>query len=329
MAQASNYIISNRGRDLFGNPDDSVAPNGTLTFTKAPFGRNNTSFSDISRPECMADLKAALRNAAVDGITSLCVVIHGFDTTWATIQQQAPLWFYNLVEIGGYDGVVLAFDWPSGDWFGDYWGAKDRAAQTANESLPRLNSFLLDVVTELASEGIFVATNLLCHSMGNFLLWNGASVFGYDSISQTLLVAAELSSNTFGTDPVDEYTPGGDIVNASQKITVYFSTNDDVLPWAQDVDPWHTELGLEGPDYSAVPYGNMTGVDCSALANASNAAAYGAPSIHTSYFYIPALIQEMAMTLMGQSFNFRSPVSGEAQGYALADQPGGNAVQIG
>ncbi|MFO0549163.1 MAG: hypothetical protein U0271_12300 [Polyangiaceae bacterium] len=98
-------------------------------------------------------------------------------------------------------------------------------------------------------------------------------------------------------------TPGGDIVALAKHVTALYSTNDDILPWAQKVDKW-LELGLNGPPTGSPLYANFSAVDCSSIVDEADTKKYPPPSgvkiqTHTAYFYIPETLQEMAAALMG------------------------------
>ncbi|MBS1911204.1 MAG: alpha/beta hydrolase [Bacteroidetes bacterium] len=325
-SQQTNYIITNRSRDIFGHFDDALAANGDLTYTTAAEG--STSFSIAAQAAFTQQLESDLTNVAGEsGNVQLCIFVHGFHTSWPGMEQQWPLWGGNLAGTGGYEGVVVAFDWPSGDYDIDYYGAKERAARTGTESFPQLAAFLQGVVADLRNAGITVTLQVLCHSMGNFVMWNGAEELATKPalpVSEILLVAAELSNDTFAVDPPDPNTPGQAIASLGANVTVYYSGYDDVLPIACTLDKW-AELGLVGPVSGHTLFEAVTGLDCTAVVNPANAGEYNATEVHTAYFVIPEVLQDMAMTLMGEASTYRTPLAGAVAGREWLDPAAGSS----
>jgi esterase/lipase superfamily enzyme len=329
MGQHYNYILTNRDYDRFlkrfGN---YLATDGAISYTTAETGSTSFTIDSAFTTKLVSDLTLV---AGGSGEVSLCIYIHGFDSTWDQFQTLGPLWMGNVISIGGYPGVMVAFDWPSGDKPLEFRDAKERAVETGQETFPLLATFLQGIVTQMQDAGITVTIQLLCHSMGNYLLWSGAPNLACQPllpISQILNVAAELSNDCFGTNPVDPHTPGAAIVALQGNITVYYSAHDDVLPLAQLIDGW-TELGLAGPVYKDQLYASVVGIDSSAVINKTNAPNYPPPphykvQTHTSYFYIPETLQDMAQALMGISSSFRTPVTGRPE-YKLSDTPCGES----
>ncbi len=336
MTTANNlYLITNRQYQA-GTFDDCVAPGGDLSYTTYPLGAwqpgdtppGNATFTVTDQSTLQAAMVADLARLAVDGQVNLMIFIHGFDTTWAQIQQQSGQWLTGLLgpcghPDAGYRGVQLSFDWPSGQDVLDFIAAMGRAQDTAAHSLPQLKAFIEAVRGDPALSGITVNLQVLCHSMGNYLLQQGACHFPKGYFTQTLLVAAMLENTTFNPG-CSSQTPGADISAATGYVNCYYGCNDDVLGFAF-LDGWLCELGKDGPySYSEPLTANFIGLDCSAVVNSTNQVNYGAKQTHTAYFFIPETQMDMAASLLGQTTAFRKQMPNTRQGFVLADKPAGN-----
>ena len=128
--------------------------------------------------------------------------------------------------------------------------------------------------------------------------------------NQTLLVVADINNGALQSSGPPPHTGQGlPISKLSNRVTIYYSAHDDVLPKSQDLlflfhnPSYHHRLGLEGP-YSfaagALP-ANTCGVDCSSVITESvitklPQVPHGTTS-HSSYFYIPQVLSDWAETL--------------------------------
>jgi hypothetical protein len=130
--------------------------------------------------------------------------------------------------------------------------------------------------------------------------------------NQTLLVAADINNGALQSSGSTAHSGQGLPISAlSNRVTVYYSAHDDVLPKSQDLlflfhnPSYHRRLGLEGP-YSyaagALP-ANACGIDCSNVITESvitkiPQVPHGTTS-HSSYLYIPQVMTDWAQTLSG------------------------------
>jgi hypothetical protein len=147
-----------------------------------------------------------------------------------------------------------------------------------------------------------------------------------------LLVAADINNGallpTSNTPP--DTGQGEAIATLSQQVTVYYSPSDDVLPWSKDFlalyhnPSYRDRLGLDGPSSFATLLPRTYGVDCSAVIN--DAAIQVIPQVppgtsaHSSYFYIPQVLQDWAQTLAGTAPSNvinRAPVAGTSNAFTM------------
>jgi esterase/lipase superfamily enzyme len=312
------YLITNR--DPAGNFGDSMAPDGALTYADAATDGDNppTTFEFSDKATIKARMVADLSALATSGAVNLMVFIHGFDTTWPEIQCLGGKWMTSLRTTGRYHGVQVIFDWPSGHDAFDFYGAMNRARETATESLGKLVSFLNEVTGDPTLQSVTVSLQLLCHSMGNYVFQQGADHFPDRSISQTSLVAAMLDYTAFNTSSPTK-TQGAAVSAASTQVNCYYSSNDDVLGLTF-MAGWLHQLGKDGPwSYTDSLASGFVGLNCSAVVNTTNEKASGAKQTHTAYFYIAETLMDMAASLMGEPSPFRTPIHGTNQGFTLSD----------
>jgi esterase/lipase superfamily enzyme len=129
-------------------------------------------------------------------------------------------------------------------------------------------------------------------------------------LSQVLLAAADINNGALQLPgSLADTGQGLPISNLSNRVTIYYSKDDDVLPYSQSfLKDYHNpsypdRLGLEGPySYStgALP-ANTWGVDCSKVI--SDLVIRNIPQVppgissHSAYFYIPQVLMDWAATL--------------------------------
>jgi esterase/lipase superfamily enzyme len=301
------YIASNRDFDPTKSTTDlnkridypSIDPEGALTFLESPY--DETKNPPMSFDDWLSDLKGETPNDRA------MIFIHGYDNPWWKVKS-------DLVEMVSkfwtcptkpYPGPIILFDWPSA---GSYPDAQKLAVQTANlsflnrnlleKNLPDLQRIISQIAKPTITHPNGTKIDLVCHSMGNYVLQNGAQHLAPDSVSQCLMVAAAITNDLFSPSP--SYPGGSDIVSLATRVTAYFSRNDDALPAGQLIDPW-TEMGLWGPVSSSKPptptppaYKNFCWVDCSTVVNQESKCN---DKVHTSYYCIQQVLDDFIATL--------------------------------
>jgi len=127
-----------------------------------------------------------------------------------------------------------------------------------------------------------------------------------------LLAAADINNGALQqSGPLADTGQGLPISNLSNRATIYYSKDDDVLPSSQFLlkdyhNPSYPDrLGLEGPysyNTGALP-ANTWGVDCSKVI--SDSVIRSIPQVplgtssHSAYFYIPQVLMDWAAAFTG------------------------------
>jgi hypothetical protein len=318
------YMISNRDYDITTKKlGTKVADGGDLRFFRASTTEGST-FVEMTGPAWLDSVQSDLQ--ASGGTTAYAALfIHGYSITWDEAGNFFSTYFSNIVQPGGYTGVLIGFDWPS-DAVGSsqplaFARGKEIARKTGKESFPRLYSVLESIK---GTPNLQVSLAVMCHSMGNYVMQQGAGNLGSTQlIDQVLLIGAELEDNGFNSESSKTYC--ADIVAIAGAVTIYYSSHDDMLPEAAVLDGYH-ELGVRGPTYDGTLLPRTIGLDCSLVVNMANATTYevGQDPIltHTSYFFIPETLLDIGATLVGGSSPYRY-LSRGTTGFTMKADPSG------
>jgi esterase/lipase superfamily enzyme len=306
------YLMSNR---------DGTGPTIGTSFTYYTSPASSTpDFTTAEQQTWMNNLQADISSTAMGGVGQVLLFIHGYGVSYAQAvaafnpsnATSNPGFLQNFAALGGYPGPVIELDWPSDTgWKGVGITPKDFAQAKANATATG-NMFgavatLLQQAIQPTGAAKAVNLTIVCHSMGNYVLQQGASnlpAAPNNLAQQILLCASMLATDTFSVGG-SSATPGASIVAAAARVTSYYSRNDDVLPYAslpeQGLDGY-PELGVTGPIFN-VPAGQSLpptyhAVDCTPVVTAAAASQAGASKVHQSYFFIPEVVQELVGTIL-------------------------------
>jgi esterase/lipase superfamily enzyme len=252
--------------------------------------------------------------AQLDMITQspndVVIFVHGSDNPFdAAIPRAAYNWTW-LNQVSRRPLDLIAFSWPSRDYasliniFEDHTDyVADQRAATA--SAPHFGLFLDQLYALRARLGATRRLNLLCHSMGNYML--GAAVEAWFAgrqmpagqlFDQVVLAAADESKTTFlGSN-------GKRLSNLKQMargIAVYFNYNDVMMELSNIVNQY-TPLGQQGAigqsSTQLYPTAIYQFLDC------SNTNDYVGPytfdESHQYYRQSPTVRKDIAGALIGQ-----------------------------
>jgi len=173
--------------------------------------------------------------------------------------------------------------------------------------------------------------NIICHSEGNYMLMRGMAALNGVQVNQAIMLAADISNATLQlTAPNNGGINGQAIATQSINVSIYSSIYDeDVLYSNLGYLVFHNpkfplRLGQTGVYSFAAQNGalalpaNVNGIDCSSVVNDGNIinlvnqgiitlppnplATKGTnlPFIHSSYRYIPQVLQDMTAVMTGQ-----------------------------
>ncbi|MEK6280358.1 MAG: alpha/beta hydrolase [Acidobacteriota bacterium] len=258
----------------------------------------------------------------------MTVYIHGLANYFQDTCNELGTYGTNLQE-QGYNGLLIGFDWPSYDEVDSYlyYGSlpysfpPTKLSGTIRDNINgSVKSFinLLSMLTNICNKNN-AQLNFICHSEGNYMLMLAMHQLDFAPapfINQILLVAADINT---GALQVDSYSPpwSGQLCSLDPFVmgtTVYWSSSDDALPAAEGWTAYHNpsfpnRLGLHGPasfNVNAAKVDELMsdtyGLDCSLVVNRAVMNKNQVPptiSVHSSYFYIPQVLQDMAQTLKG------------------------------
>jgi esterase/lipase superfamily enzyme len=340
-APGTSFIISNRyptwiQNDTYPLPNgemnwfmSTVQANDPVVDNYVQQGSSSATVPD--------SFKQAIYNALLSQATpQLTVFIHGLGNLFSDAIWSTSWLGTNLASFANYQGLVIGFDWPSYDEYvsGLYYASNGSPyyfppvatsgtiRDNINGSRPAFAN-LISFLTSLRESVNGLTVSVVCHSEGNYmaelgLLYNATQYFDH-----MLMLAADINDavlqQPFSGDTL--IGQGNGIVHSATDVTVYFTGNDDVLPlslyaWEYDYHnpEFGSRLGSAGPSYNAGPQSsNVYSVDCSGVINVKNFrylqsqgiipknSDNGALSMHTSYLFIPQVLQDMKALITGSS----------------------------
>jgi esterase/lipase superfamily enzyme len=310
---ATNRVLTGPATNVASYSDGIVAPTDPTALTYATAFVNNanltadtvgaiTAIENVSTggfgPAAIADLSAPGRN--------LLVFIHGFDNSFENAITRAAFnqqWFAAST-LPGADCAMVAFCWPSlGELispplpWSDYFLDQTKAGQSG----AHLMSFFANLQPIIAAaRATGVRVNLLAHSMGNWVLQ--AAVESWFSHGQgpaalfdcAFLAAADEIFNSFAYPPPGRLSQLRDL---AARISIYYSTKDDVLDVSKLINLGAQRLGQQGPqnatDAALFPSAVYRTLDCSYV----NDFASDFASSHQYYRRSPSVRADIARLL--------------------------------
>lgn len=358
----NSYIITNRNiPSATSQANIYPLPNDELLFYTAAGAYNDevTDYTAVGAAstnppqEFLNALIADLQIAITNKTPQLTVLIHGLGNTFANSINE--LWAAGTgLQAIGYNGLVISFDWPSFTMFSSFeaysWTPYSfPPTQTSGTIRGNINGSvgafanLIQMLLQVQEQAPSIQVNLICHSEGNYMAMLGlnAALAAKTSLmlNQVLLVAADINSGALQLNGSLPYTGQGvPISTLADRVTIYYSINDDVLPVSQQLlGAYHNpsfpnRLGWEGPNSfedGALPL-NTFGVDCAAVIDDSVIQNISqvppGTTAHSAYFYVPQVLQDWADTMTGTaagSFVNRTANANaqDGQGYVMTYVP--------
>jgi esterase/lipase superfamily enzyme len=338
-APGTSFMISNRYPTYIENETYPLPGGEMNWFMSTAQANDPNVDNYIQQGSSSATVPDSFKQAIYTALLSqntpqLTVFIHGLgnlfkDAIWGMSSLGA-----NLAAFANYPGLVIGFDWPSYDenvssayyasngypYYFPPVATSGTIRDNINGSRPAFAN-LLSFLTTLRDCINGLTVSVVCHSEGNYmaelgLLHNTTSYFDH-----VLMLAADVNDAVLQTpdsnDPL--VGQGNGIVQSATDVTVYFTGNDDVLPlslywWEYDYHnpEFGGRLGSAGPTYNAGSQpANVYSVDCSGVINVQNfkylqqkkiIPTYsdgGSLSMHSSYLFIPQVVQDMAALITG------------------------------
>jgi esterase/lipase superfamily enzyme len=235
------------------------------------------------------------------------VFIHGYAAFFADAARRTAQIAHDV----DFDGVAIAYSWPTQGWLLAYLIDGVNAEWT----VPHLVEFLTLLADESGAEHI----HLMAHSMGTRVLTHAIKEFVRDRperqrvFDQVVLVAADMDAELFGRD----YAPF--VVRACQRLTIYVSAADWALGGSQRLHKY-ARLGQSGPSSSGAPWRvRVDLIDATAI----DKGVVG----HVYYGSSPSFLEDLSGVLRGELAQARG-LQREDQVYKLEQrQPEANREQ--
>ena len=229
----------------------------------------------------------------MDGGRQTLVFIHGFNVSFAEAIGSA-LALQIKLNAEGLALDVVTFTWPSDGKNTPpraYWNDRDDAI-ASGLAFSRGFQMLHEFFTGLSRrEHCGQAVNLLCHSMGNFVLENALwhlRVSSYGTLprifQEILLVAADVDDTALESERKLQRLP-----EICRRVNVYYNRGDLALGLANWTKGQPDRLGESGPKHPlAVPSG-VVNVDCSEVVH----------GIREHSYHLGSALPDIAQVLRG------------------------------
>jgi len=306
-------------------------------------------------PDFQSALATDIGNAVANGGAQVTLYIHGLSYYLSDACYTLGTFGQNLAA-QNYNGLLIGFSWPS---YGsaestEYYGSLPYSFPPAStrgtirDNINGSTQSLLNLLSQLVPlcQQYRARLNLVTHSEGNYMLMLAMSALASNPraypaltarplpfVDQILMVAADINNGALQSPqslPPDA-GQGAPITDYANAVTVYWSTNDTLLPFSEEWLDYHNpsfpnRLGLYGPNSNVLGtiLQNVTGLDCSNVANEANPYIPWDISVHESYFYIPQILGDMQQTLGNvppASVKNRNPTGNQSFQMALVPAP--------
>jgi len=224
-----DYVICVR-RIRNGQFDPEPSEPGKVRFLEVPNGvsditpsQENTAGDDWSAK--------VLEQAKTDPDAEpgdILFYVHGFNTETATMLERHRK-IKTKLDIAGFKGVVVSFDWPSDNkainYLEDRWDAKKSALKLVKYGIHRFAKY--------QKPGCEINLHVLAHSMGAFVVREAfddaddvAKIASISwSVSQVMLVAGDISAGSMGAGK----SKSSSLYRHTVRLTNYFNPYDNVL----------------------------------------------------------------------------------------------------
>lgn len=290
-----DYFFSVRGRDGEGYSNRLAG----AKFLAIPANVRRPKKSHEVR---VSDWTRALQDAACATATekgNILIFVHGFNTEeWEMLERHRKI--RAGLEVHGYKGAVVSFDWPSDGSVLGY--SSDR--RDARRAADRLMEHGISRLARMQTPECQFNMHLLAHSMGSFLV-REAFDFADDehavaqrswTLSQVALVAADISSKSLRLGSPKTSS----LLRHCTRLTNYYSPHDDVLSISEvkriGVSRRLGRVGMPDEHSDAA-----VDVYCGDYFKTNEAEFGDAPGIaHRWYFDAPRFYEDLFHTLMGK-----------------------------
>ncbi len=252
------------------------------------------------------------RDAQGRPLGDVLIYVHGFNTDLPLILKRHRL-IRNGLEVLGYKGAVVSFDWPCADSALNYLEDRTDAKLTAL----RLVTDGIAPFCRVQQPDCAISTHVLAHSMGVFVLREAfddaddrpALVMTGWSLAQVMLIAADVSADSMGPSAVSS-----SLYRHCTRLTNYSNPFDAVLSVSGakrvGVAPRVGRIGLpanappKGVNVDLGIYYDERREDFAGVVNAD----------HSFHFHSPEMLKDIYLTLLGEIDRASIPTRFERDG---------------
>ena len=255
---AYSYMITNRRYPTAIIDPQSPLDGNTLWWYVATAEPNDPDYQDYQSltsdaqasapPKFIQAVVTELQNQG-SATPQLTLFIHGLNTTWSNAVRDTARLGANLASMAGYTGLLIGFSWPSmGELdlveYADAFPQPVSTGTARGNIMSSLDSFgsLIAFTQQLAAQVPGLQLNVVCHSEGNYLLMNGLAANSGASITETVMLAADINNGAFQTPASGLVGSAAAIAAQSSRVTVYYSSNDNTLALSEGA--FSTELSF-------------------------------------------------------------------------------------
>jgi esterase/lipase superfamily enzyme len=290
-----------------------IAEPGETRFLRVPPGQNPSPAQAATRKEdkrkWIDDVLAAAKGSQTSvNEGDLLVFIHGYNNTLETVMSRHRQLFANLQALG-YQGMLVSFDWPSGDSALNYLEDRSDAKLTAL----KLVSDCILPLSQYQQRDCRINVHLLAHSAGSYVIREAFDdaddrrqiAAANWTVSQIALIAADISSGSLA----EGHPVTSSMFRHCIRLTNYRNPYDAVLKISDikrvGVAPRAGRIGLP-PNAPA----KAVDIDCGAYYDTikdTQPPALLDIYAHTWYFGDPVFTRDLLLTLQGDIDRNRFP----------------------
>jgi esterase/lipase superfamily enzyme len=210
---ATRFVVTTRKVDDAGaylpEPGPTqflLVPSGTTSYTPAHQASSDSAWRD----RLIAAAKRSVANTVTGMQGDVLIFVHGYNNSIQEILQRTDL-LQATLNAEGWQGVVVAFDWPSDNFTLNYLEDRKDASAVAGRLVQELLPLLVDAQELKDANGQPVCTinvHLLGHSTGAFVIMEAFSFaekigrnFKSDyRIGQVGFIGADVSADSLDAD---------------------------------------------------------------------------------------------------------------------------------
>ncbi len=285
---------------------------GASRFLEVPDGANDLAPGQkIAKAAWIDNVMEAAKSGTHEGVPEgeIVVYVHGFNQDTRAVLRRLRALKKGLAA-NGFDGVVIAFDWPSADTALNY--LEDRL--DAKETAFRLVSEGIRSFAALQRPDCRINTHIVAHSMGCYVVREAfddaddrpAIAARSWSVSQIVFMGADVSAASME----EGSSKTSSLYRHCVRLTNYFNPFDNVLTVSNvkrvGVSRRAGRVGVNPPEP-----GKLVDVNCGLYWDENGASVPGPDdSPHNWYFSDGQLMKDLSFTLKGDIDRAKIPTRG-------------------